>query len=81
MTKNKDAILETWDYSYYGNIYKIQNFNIDEEKLKEFFPAENVKLETMAIYQELLSLTFVKVENAHVWHPEVSCYEVKDKVT
>lgn len=81
MLNNKEAKLDNWDWSFYGNIYKMKNFNIDEEKLKEYFPAENVKTETMAIYQELLSLTFVKVENAHVWHSEVSCYEVKDKAS
>jgi Zn-dependent oligopeptidase len=29
---------------------KKENFNFDEEKLKEYFPSENVKVATMDIY-------------------------------
>jgi thimet oligopeptidase len=59
----------------------MQHYNIDEEVLKEYFPAEVVKEATMQIYQELLSLEFKKLPEVQVWHPEVTCYEVKDKQT
>jgi len=56
--------LNTWDTSFYGNIYKKEKYNVDEEIIKEYFPAEKVKQSTMEIYQELLSLDFVRVPNA-----------------
>ena len=56
-------------------------FNIDEDKVKEYFPAENVKVVTMDIYQELLGLDFKKLPDVQTWHPEVFCYEVKDKAS
>jgi Zn-dependent oligopeptidase len=34
--------------------------------------------ETLKIYEELLSLSFKRVENAHVWHSEVECWAVYD---
>ena len=49
--------------------------------IKEYFPAEKVKQATMVIYLELLSLDFVRVPNAQVWHPDVTCYEVRDKTS
>jgi len=61
VTGDAKAELLNWDYSFYGNIYKKQHYNIDEEMLKEYFPAEVVKEETMQIYQELLSLEFKKL--------------------
>ena len=64
---------------FYGSQLKKQNFNFDEEKLKDYFPSENVKLETMNIYQELLGLEFNKLPEAQTWNKDVSCYEVKDK--
>lgn len=71
--------MHQWDNSFYGAIYKQKNFNIDEDKIKEFFPAENVKTATMDIYQELLGLTFKQLPEAQTWHKEVSTYEVRDK--
>jgi len=56
--------MNNWDTSFYGNIYKKDKYNVDEEIIKEYFPAEKVKQSTMEIYQELLSLDFVRVPNA-----------------
>lgn len=81
MTGDPKAEMQQWDMSYYGNIYKQQQFHIDEDKIKEYFPAENVKLATMGIYQELLGLDFKQLPQAQTWHPEVTCFEVKDKAS
>jgi Zn-dependent oligopeptidase len=32
-----------WDFAYYANIYKKEVYDLDEDKLKEYFPAEHVK--------------------------------------
>ena len=56
--------MHQWDNSFYGAQYKKQMFNVDEDKVKEYFPAENVKVVTMEIYQELLGLTFKKLPDA-----------------
>jgi neurolysin len=81
ITNDPKAVMHQWDNSFYGNIYKQQNFHIDEDKIKEYFPAENVKLATMDIYQELLGLDFKQLPEAQTWHKEVSCFEVRDKAS
>ena len=78
-TGNRKAEFENWDLAFYGARYKKQFFHIEEDIIKEYFPAEHVKEATMDIYQELLGLDFRKLPNAQTWHEEVSCYEVKDK--
>lgn len=65
--------------AYYGSRYKKKYFNIDEDLIKEYFPAEHVKNATMDIYQELLGLDFRHLPKAQTWHKDVSMYEVKDK--
>lgn len=67
--------------AYYGAIYKKQQFNLDEEQIKEYFPAEHVKEATMNIYQQLLGLDFKKLPDAQTWHKEVTTYEVRDKAS
>ncbi len=55
------------------------SFNIDEEQIKEYFPADHVKKATMDIYQKLLGLEFKHLPKAETWNKDVSMYEVKDK--
>lgn len=70
--------MNAWDKSFYTNILKEKFYSIDEEKIKEYFPTDNVVAVTMEIYQELLSLKFTNVPDAQVWHEEASCYLVQD---
>ena len=77
-TKNKNAEYHPWDFTFYDSLYKKKTYHIEEDKIKEYFPSEHVKQATLDIYQELLGLTFKKLDNAEVWHKEVSKYEVSD---
>lgn len=78
-TKDPNAQWVPWDFSYYGSLYKKKKYSIDEDIVKEYFPAENVKAKTLEIYQELLSLEFKLLPHAQTWQELVTCYEVKDK--
>jgi len=66
--------LESWDISYYSTKYK-GTLGVDEAKIREYFPLEHVKQEILSTYQDLLGLTFTRVD-AEVWHEEVECYSV-----
>lgn len=49
-TGNNTATMNPWDMPYFSNIYKKKNHEVDEDKIKEYFPAEHVVEETMKIY-------------------------------
>ena len=70
--------LDFWDSRYY--MYKIEEtkYAVDQEKLKEYFPLETVQKGLFAIYQELLGLTFVQVENPETWFDDVQLFRVDD---
>lgn len=78
ITHNSTALMESWDLSYINMLQEKESHKIQEEAYKDYFPAENIKLATMEIYQQLLGLEFLKLPNAATWHKDVSCYEVKD---
>jgi Zn-dependent oligopeptidase len=57
-TNDPNAVINSWDKSFYTNILKEKFYSIDEEVIKEYFPTNNVVDVTMEIYQELLGLKF-----------------------
>ncbi len=77
-TGNTTATLEHYDISYYRNQSKKQKFNIDEEKVREYFPFEKVVRGVLDIYSELFSVTFEKKEGYPLWHEDVTLYAVKN---
>lgn len=76
-----DGKINKWDVRYCMNLLEEREYAIDEDKLREYFPLPRVTEGLFDIYQELLGLKFKKVENAEVWHPDVSMYSVRDAST
>ncbi|MEP1094796.1 MAG: M3 family metallopeptidase [Cyclobacteriaceae bacterium] len=68
--------LAPWDVAYYRNQILKTQYKVDHEKIREYLPMESCLSGMMEIYQQLLGYQFKKVENASVWHEEVSLYEV-----
>lgn len=71
-----DPKLNFFDYAFYSNQLKKQKFNIDNEKIREYFPIEKVKMGTLEIYSKLFSLTFKKNTKIKLWHQDIELYEV-----
>ncbi|KAJ1827731.1 metalloendopeptidase, partial [Coemansia sp. RSA 2599] len=67
--------LFSWDFSYYNNKIKEEKYSIDKEEIKQYFSLEKVVPGILKIYEDMLSLHFVKVDNPPVWHPDVEMYE------
>ena len=77
--KDDRSSLKSWDIPYYSRIYKEKNFNLDSERIREYFPLEHVQKAIFEIYQDFLSVKFERViENDNVWHESVEMYEVID---
>lgn len=67
------------DLDFVRNLYKKQFFDIDEQKLAEYFPLETTIKELLAIYTEFLGVTFKHIDsNNNFWHYDVRIIQVFD---
>jgi thimet oligopeptidase len=78
LTKDPQAQLEYYDIAYYGEQLRHKKFNIESEKIREYFPLQIVKEGMMEIYSKLLGASFKKIDGYPTWHPDTEFYEVTD---
>jgi len=70
--------LESWDWWYYSEKVRKEKFNLDEEQLRPYFKLDNVRDGAFMVANKLYGLTFTKLENMPVYHPDCQAFEVKD---
>lgn len=67
-----------WDVSYLNNLYIEREFQVDEEKISEYFPLDKTIDGMLGIFSRLFSLKFVRqeVEKGESWHDDVRLLSV-----
>ena len=76
--RGSDDRINAWDWRYYDNQLKKTKYSVDSDKIKEYFPADNVTERMLDVYQKLLGVKFRRVEDAALWHPDIKLYEIAD---
>ncbi len=72
--------MTAWNLSYWSNQYKKKYYQVDDDKIKEYFPADKVISGMFEVFGNLFGITFTQAD-LPVWHPEVVVYQIKDKKT
>ena len=71
-------ILDAWDTGYLAYQLQKRDFNLDNEKIREYFPADVVINGMFSIYSKMLGVDFHRVKDAKVWAPGVQLYAIND---
>jgi oligopeptidase A len=86
-------LLEPWEASYWAERQRKENYDLDDEALRPYFPVDGVMAGMFEIASRLFGITIQQKEtvyldrtsdvehrtsNVEVWHPEVSFYEIHD---
>ena len=74
-----DGKIHSWDFRYYLERRKEKLFEIDDEKVREYFPVDVVIEGMLNVYEDMLSLKFTKVNPRTSWHEEMLLYEVRNQ--
>jgi peptidyl-dipeptidase Dcp len=70
--------LAPWDWWYYAEKVRKQKYDLDETQMKPYFKLENVVNGMFWVANQLYGITFTKLENIPVYHPEVEVFEAKE---
>ncbi|CAM9388545.1 unnamed protein product [Chrysoparadoxa australica] len=78
-----DGKINMWDARYYWRLQEERLYQVDQQKVKEYFPLDKVTKGLLGIYEELLGLKFEEIlaPKKHVWHEDVRMFSVTDATT
>lgn len=75
----KEGLFKPWDLRYISRHYKKEHLDLDEEKLKEYFPVQKTVDELLDIYAQFLSVEFRQEPLQGLWHPDARYVAVYTK--
>jgi oligopeptidase A len=86
--------LDPWEMAYYAELQRKENYDIDDEALRPYFPVKGVMDGMFRIASRIFGITIEQQETAYhepgsspdstkdsaveTWHPEVTFYEIRD---
>lgn len=71
-------VLMPWDFAYYAEHLRKEQYNFDEETLRPYFQLENVISGVFGLATKLYGITFHENPDIPVFHPDVKAYDVLD---
>ncbi len=73
---NSSFELQYYDMRYYLRLREEALFNINMEKVREYFPLNTVIQGTLKIYEDIFEFKFVQDKSQKTWHEDVSFFKV-----
>jgi thimet oligopeptidase len=77
----KGSPVNNWDTGYYLNQLRKSKYSVDQDVIKQYFPAPHVIDAVLKIYSHLLGITFTLAPKLPRWSPEIAAYNVTDTKT
>ncbi len=71
--------LESWDWWYYAEKLRKQQYDLDETELKPYFVLGNVRDGMFYTATQLYGIRFRQLKDLPVYHPEVETFEIQDE--
>lgn len=73
--------IEPWDYQYYNELVRKQKYDLDENKVREYFPLDSVRKGIFTMAERLYGVKFTEMPDAPKYYDEVVVYDVTDAKT
>ncbi len=76
---DEDNLMD-WDLLYYHDMLMREQYSVDQNEVKEYFPTESVIEGVMDLYQKVLMLDFQEMKPPESWCQDVRRFRVIDSV-
>lgn len=73
--------IEPWDYRFYMEKVRKAKFDLDQNEVKPYLQLDKIRDAMFFVAGELFNFSFTPVKDVPVFHPDVTVWEVKDKVS
>ncbi len=73
--------VDQWDIAYLSSQLKKRDYSLDDEEVRQYFPADVVVSGMFQVYSQILGVTYKEVTGAKVWADGVKLYEIHDAKT
>lgn len=70
--------LESWDWWYYAEQMRREQYDLDEEQLRPYFELNNVRDGIFWVTNKLFGLSYKQLPDMPLFHPEMEVFEVSD---
>src|SRR5690606_18395951 len=70
--------VESWDTRYLTEQVKAERYGFDSLELRPYFEYGRVKDGLMGMCARLFGVSFHRLADVPVWHPEVEAYEIRE---
>lgn len=70
--------LEAHDWWYYAEKLRKSKYELDENELRPYFSIDNVRDGAFAVANRLYGISFTRLENIPLPHPDAQAFEVKE---
>jgi peptidyl-dipeptidase Dcp len=71
--------LQSWDWWYYAEKIRNAKYNLDENEIRPYFELNNVRDGVFWTATQLYGITFTKINDIPLPHPDAEAFEVKEK--
>ena len=71
--------LAAWDWWYYAEKLRKAKYNLDESEVKPYFSLGNVRDGMFSVANKLYGISFTRLTNLPIYHPDVETFQVKEK--
>ncbi len=70
--------LQAWDVTYASDKLRTHLFDVSQQQIKAYFPANRVIEGLFKVVERLYGLSIKQIKEIDVWHPDVQFFEIED---
>jgi len=74
----KAAVVYPWESPYLAEKVRAEKYNFDARSVRPYFQYAKVKQGIMELTSKMFGISYRRVADAKVWHPDVETYDVYD---